>query len=837
MALQKRYNPQETEPSLLQKWEDEKIYYFDVNLERPVFSIDTPPATVSGNLHMGHIYSYSHTDFIARFKRMQGYQIFYPMGFDDNGLPTERLVEKKLGIKPKKIDHQTYVNRCLELSKEFEYKYENLWKRLGLSIDWRYTYRTIDHDSIKISQYSFLDLYNKGLIYQKEAPTIWCPECQTAIAQADLVDITRRSKFFRLKFFLENSTSPNAFLPIATTRPELLSACVAIFVHPEDKRYQNLLGSNCIVPIFGQLVPVLEDPDADPHKGTGAVMCCTFGDQMDVSWWNKYDLPMKIAIDHDGRMTSLCGDYQGLTTAEARQEIIKTLTEEGVLIDSTPTEQSIRVHERCDTPVEYIVSRQWFLRILEHKEAYLKAGDNINWHPDHMKTRYISWVENLKWDWCISRQRYYGVPFPLWYCQNCGEVILAEADHLPVDPLAQKPHKACKCGSTNFTPETDVMDTWATSSLTPQIAGHWKPDCFEEEDDDPLMSGLFERVFPYSLRPQAHEIIRTWAFYTIVKSHHHLQQLPWDNILISGWGLAGEGMGKISKSRGGGPFSPEKILTLYSADAVRYWAASAGPGKDLVINEEKIKMGAKLANKMWNVARFYEHFQHQTLQQHEDFPIDILTPADKWILSLTQSLIRHVTELFENYDYAAAKNETEAFFWRVLTDNYLEMCKQRLYDENDKTRFGALYSLDFVIQSILKLFSPIMPFITEAIYLQLFITNNDAISSTTTSLHTSPWPQVTENLHDPEAEQFGELLVAIASSVRRYKSENNLALSTPIQKMIIQSTDADIKHLLSLAEADLSSITRSEKIIFTETLPGDVVHIYQDYSIKIAIHI
>jgi valyl-tRNA synthetase len=586
MSLSKRYDPKIVEPRLEREWQSAGVYQYQAEHLGPVYSIDSPPATVSGKLHLGHVYSYSHADFMARFFRMRGANVFYPMGFDDNGLPTERLVEKQLGITANQVGRTEFIKQCLKVSQEAEKEYRALWQRLGLSIDWQYTYRTIDDYSRRTSQASFIQLYRQGMVYRREAPAIWCPECLTAIAQAELNDLDRQSEYVTLDFHIEGGGS----LPIATTRPELLPACVAIFIHPGDLRYHHLVGRQARVPLFGQIVPILEDAGADPEKGTGAVMCCTFGDSTDVAWWYTYHLPLVEALGRDGKMTGVAAEFAGLPVETARQAIKSSLEAAGLLLDRQPTMQSVRVHERCDTPVEYIVTKQWFIRVLDKRQKFLELGEQIAWHPAHMQARYRAWVENLNWDWCISRQRYFGVPFPLWHCRDCGEVILADEGRLPVDPAETSPVDPCpNCGGSHFTPEEDVFDTWATSSLTPQIVGRWL-----NQNSPGEQSALFQRVFPFSLRPQAHEIIRTWTFYTIVKSYYHLGQLPWRGVLISGWGLAGEGMGKISKSRGGGLTAPLAMIERYSADAVRYWAASTAAGKDAVISEEKIQMGAKL---------------------------------------------------------------------------------------------------------------------------------------------------------------------------------------------------------------------------------------------------
>ena len=786
MGLPKRYRPQDVEPRLQAFWQEAGIYRFDPGSEGPIYSIDTPPPTVSGHLHLGHVYSYSQIDFIARFWRMKGYNVFYPMGYDDNGLPTERLVERRLGVRATEIGRAAFIEKCLEVSEEAERDYEALWRRLAHSIDWRYTYRTIDDLARRTAQLSFLDLNQKGLIYRQEAPSIWCPECGTAIAQAELSDLERESTLVTLTFRLENGDT----LPVATTRPELLPACVAVFVHPDDERFRTRVGHRVGVPLIERTVPVLEDLGADPEKGTGAVMCCTFGDTADIAWWHTHHLPLKAVIGRDGRMTRDAGEFAGLSTTEARRQITQALMDRGLLLDRQPIRQSVRVHERCDTAVEYIVTPQWFVRVLDSKEELLEAGERVVWHPPHMKARYRAWVENLHWDWCISRQRYFGVPFPAWYCDTCGEVMLADEDQLPIDPIDQEPGRSCPCGGSSFTPEGDIMDTWATSSLTPQIVGQWLVD-----------EALYQQVFPMSLRSQAHEIIRTWAFYTIAKSHFHFGVSPWKEVAISGWGLAPEGTGKISKSRGGGPMPPMEMIERYSADAIRYWAASTGLGKDAIISEEKVQAGARLLNKLWNVARFGQRF---VAGYRAPAQRPALGLSDRWILSRTQRLIRQVTEFYYNYDYAAAKGATESFFWRVLADNYLEMCKLPLYEEDSQ---GARYALYAVLLTMLKLFAPFLPHVTEEIYQGLFVTGEGA-----GSIHKARWPVADETLVDAAAEAAGDVIVDIATAVRRYKTEHQLFMGAEFERLRVTTQDLALGEALRGAQSDIRSITRAKRV-------------------------
>lgn len=788
MTLAKNYNPQTVEPELERMWTEEGVYYFQRESEAPVYAIDTPPPSVSGHLHLGHLFSYTHADFFARYRRMRGYNVFYPMGYDDNGLPTERLVERETGMRAVEVGRQEFIRQCLAISETAEQQYEALWRRLGLSVDWRYTYRTIDDESRRVAQWGFLDLMRKGLAYRQQSPTIWCPECRTAISQAELNDHERETTFYTLQFAIESG-----HLAIATTRPELLPACVAVFVHPDDSRYHHLIGQLAAVPMTNRSVPILADAAAEPTKGTGAVMCCTFGDTNDIAWWRAHELPLIEAIGRDGCMTAAAGAYSGLTTTAARERIIDDLGKGGFIRSAQLTDQSVRVHERCDTPAEYITSRQWFIRVLDRKAEWLDAGERIVWYPEHMKSRYRQWVENLSWDWCISRQRFFGVPFPLWYCANCGEPLPADESALPIDPLVDHPARPCACGGTEVRPETDVMDTWATSSLSPQLVGRMMAE-----------PPLFQQVFPMTLRPQAHEIIRTWAFYTIVRSLYHTGQLPWREVAISGWGLAADGEEKLSKSRGGGSLSPVETMELYSADAVRYWAAGTALGKDTVISEKRMEAGGKLVTKLWNVARFSERF----IINHSPLPIAPadLKATDRWLLARLNGLIISVTAAFDQYDYAMARNELDAFFWHDLADNYLELVKKRLYDGTEG--FGAAcYTLHTALLTTVKLLAPLLPYVTETIYQALF--SRDEAGH---SIHRAAWPEPDNRFIDPEALAGGAVLLDIASAVRRYKSERNLSVGAELHELQVSLSDPSLAGAVQDAEIDLISVSRARSV-------------------------
>jgi valyl-tRNA synthetase len=622
MGFPQRYNPAEAERRWQDTWARTRIYEFDADDTRPTFAIDTPPPTVSGKIHIGHVYSYVQAEAMARFWRMQGYNVYYPFGFDDNGLPTERFVEQLRGIRARDLSRPEFIATCLDVSREFEDRFETFWKTLGMSVDWRLRYSSIDPSARRISQWSFIDLYRKGLLYREQAPNPWCVECQTAIAQAEIDDAERGTTFYTLAFDLADgrpktkdqelqpeSNSGNLVfgpsslvLPIATTRPELLPACVAVFVHPDDARFAHLVGRDAIVPLFGRRVPILTDTAVDPQKGTGAVMCCTFGDTTDVMWWREHRLPLIPLVTRQGRLGADGGPYAGLKLAAAKAQIVADLRDAksdhggSLLLGERAADQTVRIHERCKTPLEILETRQWFIRVLDAKEALLEAGRKIDWHPQYMQARYEHWVENLAWDWCISRQRFYGVPFPLWHCDSCGAIILADEAHLPVDPTADAPPRACACGNTALRPEEDVMDTWATSSVSPQIAAlRWAEATGSAPGDagagaSPLGDPMYRRLFPMQLRPQAHDIIRTWAFYPIVKSHYHFGTIPWDTVMISGHGLDSSGR-KLSKSAGNAASGPEALIERYGADAVRYWACGGALGVDQSTSEDEMKQG------------------------------------------------------------------------------------------------------------------------------------------------------------------------------------------------------------------------------------------------------
>ncbi|MBI1969492.1 valine--tRNA ligase [Candidatus Woesearchaeota archaeon] len=784
MELPKHYHLKEAEKKWQEWWIKEKVYAFDAKAKGEIFSIDTPPPTVSGRMHLGHALAYSQLDFVARFQRMQGKNIFFPWGFDDNGLATERYVEKKCNVRGHLMSRPEFIKLCLRETKDVEEALQKDWQALGLSPDWNINYRTIDEGCRRVSQISFIALFEQGREYRKEAPTIWCPECQTAIAQVELQDKELDSFFNDIVFKVEGKD-----LIVATTRPELLGSCVALFAHPEDIRYQKYFNKKVIVPLFNQEVPILADERADPEKGTGIVMCCTFGDQIDIEWYKAHNLPLRISIEKDGKMNALAEKYEGLPIKKARAIIIEDLKNARLLLSQKPIRHTVNVHERCGIEVEILNTKQWFIRYLDLKEEFLKLGNQLRWHPEHMKVRFENWVKGLRWDWCISRQRFFGIPFPVWYCTNCREIILAEKKDLPVDPTVDKPKKACpKCKGKDFEPEKDVLDTWATSSLTPMIALQWGED-----------EKFFQKMFPMSLRQNGHDIITFWLFNTVVKSYLHEKKLPWKDVMINGFVLDPKGR-KMSKSKGN-VIEPREVLETFGADALRFWAASSKLGDDIPFKEKELVAGQRMITKLWNASRFA--MMH--LQDFDGKKPKSLAPIDAWILSPLQRLVQECTAYFQQYDYSKTKMETEKFFWHMFCDQYLELVKDRLYNKEGYSKeaiHSAKYTLYTVLLTILKLLAPILPHSTEEIYQRYF-----QMKENEKSIHRSSWPRAEKSFIDEDVEQIGEEVVKIVNEVRKYKTSKGMSLSQELEKIIVHT-----EHSLKEVEKDILAVAKAKSI-------------------------
>lgn len=775
----------EDEKKIQDLWEENKVFEFHED-GRKVFSVDTPPPTISGKLHIGHIFSFTQAEMIVRYHRLKNENIFYPFGFDDNGLPTERLVEKEKGITASTLPRSEFISICNETKKKYIEEFKKLFKKLGVSADWNLEYDTINELSQKVSQRSFIDLLKKGKAYRKEMPVLWCPCCQTSIAQAELDSKNVKSYFNHINFSCEGKN-----LEIATTRPEFLGGCVAIFVNPNDERYNSLIGKKVVVPLYENEVKIIGDEKVGMEKGTGVVMCCTFGDQTDVKWQQEYNLPIKKIMGKDGK---ICEDVKfvgGMKTLDARLEIVKKLSEAGLLVKSEKIEHAVSTHERCGNEIEIINSQQWYINILDMKEDLLKAADEINWHPESMKVRYVDWVNNLKWDWCISRQRYFGVPFPVWYCKNCGEVIIPDDDQLPINPLELSLQKKCnKCGCENFIPEEAVMDTWATSAVTPLINKK-----FGEQDERNYLQ-------PMTMRCHAHEIIRTWTFYSIVKNLYHIGEIPWKNLMISGFVLAKNGE-KISKSKNNSVLSPNELLETYGADMIRYWTASNKLGTDTFFDIKEMDGAKRFLNKLWNFAKFVE-LQLENVEVSEP---ENLLPIDKWILSRCHEAFEKYSENMDNYEVGLGRQEVDNLFWKDLCDYYLEIVKERLYNKENKfsseSQKSAQYALFVVSLEVLKMYSPFVPHITEFIFQNLFRERTEEKFLSTS---------IFKNLFfDQEAMGLGELVKMIVGEVRKYKTENNFSLREKISELKI-TAPSESMSLLQLSCDDIKNCTCAEKI-------------------------
>jgi len=776
-----KYNSEEIEKKWQEYWEKKGIYKFCKDSDKDIYSIDTPPPYASaGHLHVGHALHYTQFEIIARYKRMRGFNVYFPPCFDDNGLPTEKFVEKKLGINKKNTDRVEFRKICREESRKAIKDYsDEVFKALGHSYDWDLLYNTIGDEAQKVSQKSFLDLVKQGDCYRAEEPVIWCPYHGTALAQAEVIDLDRHTTLNYIDFDIEGNEER---VTIATTRPELLPSCVGIFVNPEDNENSHLIGKKLKVPLFNYEVEVKSDENVDMEFGTGVLMVCTFGDNADIEKWKKYNLDLKVCIDEEGKLNELADKYEGLDVKEAKEKIIADLRGEGRLKKQEKLQQTVGSCERCDTPVEYIVTKQWFVKALDYKDELIKQGRKINWYPNYMRNRYEDWVNNLGWDWCVSRQRYYGVPIPVWYCKECDKPIFPSEDSLPIDPTQESLDKECECGSDDFEAEDSVFDTWMTSSVTPQIAGRW----LENKEN-------YDNVFPFSLRPQAQDIIRTWAFYTILKSYLHSKSIPWENIAIGTYVLDEKGHG-MSKSKGNVVWADD-LLERYDVDTFRYWVGNAKWGGDLPFKESELVAGKRFMKKLWNASKF-------VLMNLEDMEKierpEKLELIDNWHLVKLNNLIEDVTKSFEEYETGDAKRKAERFFWD-FTDNYLEIVKDRVYKGEGEKKKSAQYVLAKTLLAMLKMFSPIMPHITEEIYHKKFseFEGKD-------SIHISNWPEK-EKIDDETVEEKGNLFIEILKKVRHEKSSENKSVKAPINITIEKDSREKLEGMIE----DLKNVTNA----------------------------
>lgn len=800
--MEKQYNYRAVEQEKQTWWLDNNTYGLALD-HKPLFSIDTPPPTVSGSLHIGHIFSYTHTDIVARYKRMSGYSVFYPFGFDDNGLPTERYVEKKRTIKGHQLPRSEFIAICSEESREAAERFKSLWQRMGISAYWKKTYATISPETQKISQQSFLTLLAKNRVYRAHEVALYCTTCQTSVAQAELHDKESTTTFNEIAFTDAHGNQ----LFVATTRPELLPSCVALFYNPNDTRYQHLAHTHATVPLYHKTVPIIADKRVQIDKGTGLVMCCTFGDTTDIEWYKEHSLPYIASFNKYGKWLQHTGPLANFKASEARKTALTLLAQENALRSQKTITHAVNTHERCGTDIEYIMLPQWFVKIVDLKDELLDASDVIHWHPMFMKPRYTNWVEHIGWDWCISRQRFYGIPFPVWHCTDCNEIITASPNMLPVDPQATSYGKPCtNCGGSNIVPDTDVMDTWNTSSLTPYICA----DLFESETNTKL-------PMPMSMRPQAHDIIRTWAFYTIIKTKIHDNIIPWDDIVISGHVLSDQ-KEKISKSKDNGAMDPLNLLEKYPADAIRYWTASGSTGSDVAFSETELRIGTKLITKLWNAFRFIH--EHITPTSPVGTP-DTLGVMNEWLLHKLNAVHIQYHESFKQYELNSALNAVETFFWQDFCDNYLELIKDQLFhpelystQEVDATR----WTLRYVGLHLLQLYAPYLPHITEALYHDIYVP-----TGTSQSIHQTEYRDYALVHQFPHSELVGKQIITIASCIRKVKTEKQVSLKTALASVTLSCNDELLIPLKNLAQL-IKGITQAQTVNFEHTTHASQEH-------------
>jgi valyl-tRNA synthetase len=833
--LPKHFDAAEAEKRWDARWQELGIYHWDPSRPREeTWVVDTPPPTVSGSLHVGHVFSFTQTDIITRYQRMRGKSIYYPLGWDDNGVPTERRVQNLFHVRcdpalprdpslklepatskqksdpPRVISRGDFIELCARVTAEDEKAFCALWRRVGLSVDWRTEYATIDENCRRMAQLSFWDLFQKGHVYQSDAPFMWDVDFQMAVAQAEVEDRMRPGAYHDIEFAVEGG---GAFT-ISTTRPELLGACVGVTAHPGDPRYQGVFGQRAITPLFRAPVPIFPSEKADPEKGTGILMVCTFGDQTDVEWWRDHKLALRQIVGKNGRLLPVTfgsdafpsldasaanGAYAeivGRNLKQARARTVELLRDAAasasgggapLVREPKPIEHAVRFYEKGDSPLEFLPTRQWFVRLLDKKERLLAKGAEIQWHPEHMRKRYEDWTRNLGFDWCISRQRYFGVPIPVWYPldgagnPDYSRTIVADPTSLPVDPMTDRPpgHQEAQRGKPGgFTGEPDIFDTWFTSSMTPQIASRWLLD-----------PERHERLFPADLRPQAHEIIRTWAFYTIAKAMLHEDRVPWKHIAISGWVLDPDRK-KMSKSIGN-VITPTEPIDKNGADAVRYWAGSARLGVDTAIDDNVLKVGRRLVTKLFNASKF------ALAQTGPDGTI--ASELDRAFLGELHELVAQCTAAYEKLDYARALEGTESFFWKRFTDTYLELAKARARSESDVAgRASAVATLRLALSVLVRLFAPVLPYITEEIWSWAF-----ARESGHASIHTAPWPSDADfaGIAPPVDAASFESAVAAFLAINKAKADANVSAGRETERLALAAApDAQVRLARVLAD-------------------------------------
>ena len=871
-SLPKHFEAAEVEARWDRAWQQSGVYHYDP--ERPreeTFVVDTPPPTASGSLHIGHVFSYTQADVVVRYKRMTGMNIFYPMGWDDNGLPTERRVQNYFHIRcdpntpyeaglrfeqasakqrkqpARLVSRPNFIEACYDLIKEDEQAFSVLWHRMGLAVDWRQEYQTIDEHCRRTAQRSFRDLFDKGHVYTSDAPTMWDVDFQCAVAQAEIEDKEIPGAFHKIEFAVEGE---DARFVIATTRPELLPACVGVTAHPDDERFKPLFGKRAVTPLFHAPVPIFPSEMADPEKGTGILMVCTFGDQTDVQWWREQGLALRQIIGLQGRLrrvdfgeapfeslevakaNAAYAELEGLNVKQAQARIVEMLrdpeasaTGRGAPLQSEPEAitHAVKFFEKGDRPLELLPTRQWFCRLLDKKSELVAKGEEVEWHPKHMFTRFRDWTENLSLDWCLSRQRYFGVPIPVWYPLD-GEgqpiydaPIVAEMEVMPVDPTTDAPpgfEESQRGQPGGFVGDSDIFDTWFTSSLTPQISSHWG------EDPD-----RHAKLFPADMRPQAHDIIRTWAFYTIAKAMLHEGDVPWRHALISGWILDPDRK-KMSKSKGN-VTTPLPLIEKYTADAARYWAASARLGSDTAFDENVFKIGKRLVTKLFNAAKFV------LSQEGEVHPIS--RELDLAFVAKLRTLAEDATRNYEAYQYAHALQETESFFWTHFTDTYLELSKGRARVFADGATGdaavasgSAVAALRLGLSVLLRLFAPVLPYITEEIWSWAFAAESP--SADAQSIHATAWPGAADfaGIEAPLDERSFDVAVTALAAINKAKADAEVSMGREVESLRLAASRETLATLEGVAE-DVLAAARVGSHVFEEKaeLEADEVEVLE----------
>ena len=763
--MEKIYDPGTIEPRWQEAWDRWGIHkYDDHDLVKPTFSIDTPPPYPSGELHIGNILNWCYFDFVARYKRLKGFNVHFPQGWDCHGLPTEVRTEKTMKIRKRDVPPEQFREDCIRLTNEWIVAMKQTIQKMGFSIDWNLEYRTMDPSYWRKTQVSFIRLYHKNLLYKGEHPVNWCPRCETAIAEAEVEYVEKKGTLLYLKFRLAGSD-----LTVATTRPELIPACVALAVHPGDERSSHLVGEVARSPIFDAEIPIIADEGVEKEFGSGVVMICTYGDKTDVKWQKGHNLPVIKCISENGVMTEAAGVYQGLRIQAARDKITEDLRVANLVEREETLERSVGTCWRCATAVEILAKPQWFMKTRDLSDRVRESAELIQWIPKYAKQRLLDWVDSLDWDWVISRQRIFATPIPVWYCKGCGELVIAKEDWTPIDPKTEGPRisQCPRCKSDDFAPEVDVMDTWMDSSITSAVHAGWPDD-----------EGSFSRLFPADIQPNGYDIIRTWDYYLLVRSLALFDSIPYKSVLVNGMVRGKDG--RMMHKSYGNYVNADEVRGKHGSDAVRQWAAAgASTGSDIQFRWDAVDYAWRFQVKLWNASKLV--FSHISDVKSVPKPAS-LNVLDKWLLSKVEKLTKEVETAFENNLFSVALETLREFFWHVFCDNYLEACKYRLYEEEGVGKNSAKYALSTSLLRVLQLLSPIIPHLTEELYQIIYRAGNNY-----ESINSIPWPEYDENLVDSRSEVIGDLTLAVIAEIRRIKAAKKIPLSEKIGELKLYS--------------------------------------------------